>query len=373
MSEEAIAVEVPYVDLSVQHNEMLPEIMRSLETVIASGRFILSEKVKEFEQSFARFIGVRYAIGVNSGTDALVLSLRALGIGPGDEVITVPNSYITTASSIIIAGAKPVFVDVSEDFTLDVDQLVAAITPRTKAIIPVHLTGMPCDMAPLLQIAENYGLKVIEDAAQAIGAYVAGKSVGGLGAIGCFSLHPLKTLNACGDGGVICTNDTDIYNEIKILRNNGSVDRNTVKYWSSNSRLDEIQAAILLIKLKYLNEKLSKRREYAQFYTEQLSHVKGIQLPCERVGSTPAYHTFMIRTSHRDQLRSYLLKKGIKTAVHYPVPIHLQPCAEDLHYALGSFPVTELHAKTILSLPIHENLTYEQLSYVTSEIKEFYK
>jgi len=364
-------MKVPYVNLSLQHKSLKAEILPAIEKTLNHGMFVLGDEVREFERMFADYCQVKYAVGVNSGTDALVLAMTALGIGKGDEVITVPNSFMATASSIVLAGAKPVFVDVRDDYNLNPELIEAAITERTKAILPVHLTGRPADMTPIMEIARKHNLYIIEDCAQAIGAEYSGRRVGGLGDIGCFSLHPLKNLNALGDGGVITTDQKATYEYILKARNHGLRHRDECEFWAYNSRLDAIQAAILQVKMKYLDEWTKKRRANAAFYRK---HLKGIvELPLEREDEKSVYHTFIIRTENRDELKEFLASKGIDTKIHYPIPIHLQEAARKLGYQKGDFPVTEKHVGEILSLPIYPALTREQMDTVIREIKNFYK
>jgi dTDP-4-amino-4,6-dideoxygalactose transaminase len=343
---------VPYVDLAGQHTAIKDELLRAVSSVLDSGKFILGREVQEFEEKFAHLCGARYALGVNSGTDALILALRSLGIGPGDEVITVANSFVSSVSSIVSVGSKPIFVDVGLDANMDPGQIEKAITNKTKAIIPVHWTGRPADMDLICPIARKYGLAVVEDAAQAVCAHYKGSSVGSFGDIGCFSLHPLKTLNACGDGGVLTTNDQQLHEKLRILRDNGFQDREHCVIWSGNSRLDTIQAAMLLVKLKHLNELTRQRRENAQYYQEHLGNIKQVQVPMDRSDIISVYHTFVIQAQQRDQLQVFLSEKGIQTKVHYAIPLHLQPMAKNLGYEKGSLPVTEELAAKILSLPV---------------------
>lgn len=363
---------IPYVNLQQQHAELKSELLRAVETVLDSGQFILGEQVTEFEHQFAQLCGVDYAVGVNSGTDALILALKAAGVTRGDEVITVPNSFVASTTCIRVLGAKPVFVDVREDYNLDPSQLEAAITPRTKAILPVHLTGRPCDMEPILAVAQAHGIKVIEDAAQAVLAEYQGQRVGSFGWAGCFSLHPLKNLNACGDGGVIVTNDPDLANQLRVLRNIGLKSRNDCVAWSHNSRLDTVQAAMLLVKLNYLQIWTEQRRDNARLYQEQLRSLPQIQMPPEQSWERCVYHTFVIQAQQRDQLRQYLGDRGISTAIHYPVPIHLCQAGQELGYGSGSFPVAEQQAQQILSLPIYPGLTPAEIRHVCDTIRAFY-
>jgi len=363
---------VPYVDLVSQHAEMKEELLDAIGAVLDHGKFILGQEVEEFEGRFAELCGVRYAVGLNSGTDALILTLKALGIGHGDEVITAPNSFIASAGCIALVGAVPVFVDVGDDYNIDPTLIEAALTPRTRAIIPVHLTGRPADMDPITSIASAHDLHVIEDAAQAVTAQYKDRPVGSLGSAGCFSLHPLKTLNACGDGGVMTTDDPDIFRRVSLARNLGLKTREEATIWSSNSRLDTIQAAILLVKLRYLNDWTEKRRANARYYQQHLADVAQVQVPLDEPYERAVYHTFVIQADSRDALSRYLADRGIGTGIHYPIPIHLQEAASHLGYGTGSFPVVEQHSKRILSLPVHHGLGEADTRQVVTAIREFY-
>jgi dTDP-4-amino-4,6-dideoxygalactose transaminase len=363
---------IPYVDLRGQHAELKEEILEAVAGVIDRGDFVLGESVREFESAFAELCGSKFAIGVNSGTDALILAMKALGIGEGDEVITPPNSFVGSTSAIIVCGAIPVFVDVAEDRNMDPNLIEVAITARTKAIMPVHLGGIPAKMAPINAIAQKHNIAVIDDCAQAIGSKYQGRPVGSLGDISCFSLHPLKNLNACGDGGMITTDDEMLVEEIRLLRNLGLKDRNTCVHWSGNSRLDSIQAAILLVKLKHFQRTVSERQSIAAYYMDTLSAVPQVRLPIVDKVSEPVFHTFVIQVDDRDTLQDYLLKQGIKTSIHYPTPIHLQPVAKEFGLGEGSFPVTEKQAKEILTIPGFDGLTRWQTERITQTISEFY-
>jgi len=336
-----------------------------------SGQFILGEEVKKFEESLAKIAGAKHAIGVDNGTDALVLALKALGIGKGDEVITAPNSFLASASCISLVGAKIVFADVRDDFNLDPLKVEKAITKRTKAIIAVHLTGRPADMDALQKICKRNKLYLIEDCAQAVGAEYNGKRVGSFGIVNTFSLHPLKNLSAAGDGGVITTNNDKLYSWLLRARNHGLKNRDECDFWSMNSRLDNLQAAILNVKLKYFEQWTERRRKIASLY---YSRLKGLDmmLPFDKPNEKAVYHTFIIQTKLRDALKKHLSDNGIDTKVHYPIPIHFQRAAKDLGYKKGSFPVAEKQLKTILSLPVYPELTDEQVVYVCDKIKEFY-
>jgi len=362
---------VPYVDLAGQHAPIKAEVLAAVERVLDSGRFILGDEVEQFEREFAALCGCDYAIGVNSGTDALVLSLRALDIGAGDEVITVPNSFVSSTSCIELIGAKPVFVDVRDDMNIDPELIEAAITPRTKAILVVHLTGRPAPMDRVMEVSRRHGLRVVEDAAQAVGARFQDRPAGSFGDIGCFSLHPLKTLNACGDGGVLTTSSPELHERLLRLRNIGLRTRDDASEWSGNSRLDTMQAAILLVKLRHLHAWTAQRRENARFYQETLKDV--VRVPVDGPGECAVYHTFVVQTERRDGLKAHLADAGVGSAIHYPIPIHLTTIGRSLGYREGSFPVTERLAREILSLPVHQDLTKAQLAQVVEGVRDFYQ
>lgn len=364
---------IPYVAIAKQHKPLKKKILAAIGRVLDRGDFILGEEVEKCQKRVAAYCGTKFAVGVNSGTDALFLVLKAYGIGKGDEVITAPNSFLASASVIALAGARPVFADVRSDMNIDPARIQAAITPATKAIIPVHLTGKPADMRPILAIAKRHNLNVIEDAAQAMGAEYRGKKVGSLGHAGCFSLHPLKTFNACGDGGMITTNDKALYQALLPLRNIGLKNRDEADVWGYNSRLDTIQAAILLTKLPYLDKWINARRDNAQFYRKNLSGLKEITLPQEMPYEKAVYHTFIIRVPNRPAFQRALQEAGIQTRIHYPIPIHLQKAASSLGYQKGSFPECERQSAMIVSLPIYPELTKKELTYICKTIKDFFK
>jgi len=364
---------IPHQNVAGQHAAMKDEILEAVSGVIDGGMFISGKEVAEFERRFAKLIGVRYAVGVNSGTDALVLALRVLGIGPGDEVITAPNSFVASASCIALLGATPVFVDVDENYNIDANLIEQAITSRTKAILPIHLTGRPADMTKIMAIAGERNLHVIEDCAQAVCAEIDGKRVGAFGTFGCFSLHPLKTLNACGDAGIMTTDNPELNAELRWLRSCGLQTRDECVTWGYNSRLDTMQAAILMVKLKYVEQWTKGRQANARFYQEHLSGLPQVQVPQDKPGEQGVYHTFVIQVDRREELQQYLGERGIGTLIHYPIPIHMQKAAEDLGYRVGSFPVTEHQASRILSLPVYPELTTQDLEYIVSNLKEFYK
>lgn len=362
-------MQIPYVDLKSQYLDHRDEILQAIDKTLMSGQYILGEDVNAFEDSFAKICGVKHAISVANGTESLVLAMRVLGIGLGDEVITAPNSWISSASSIVLAGAKPVFVDVREDQNLNPYLIEQAITKKTKAIMPVHLTGKMADMNPIMEIAQKNNLYVIEDAAQAVGASYHRKMAGSIGHINSFSLHPLKNLNGVGDGGVLTTQDDALASELRLIRNHGIQSREDIKMWGFNSRLDSIQAAVLNVRIKYLNQVTQARIRNAKIYQGKLSEV--VHCPRDADGCKDAYHLFVIQTPFRDELRAHLQQFNIGTAIHYPTPIHLYRAASELNYSKGSFPVCEDQAEKILSLPIHQNLTEEQINFVADRIVDF--
>jgi len=368
-----MALRIPYIDLAAQHRPLREEILKAVGGVLASGQFILGEETELFEKEFAKLHAAKHAIGVNSGTDALILALKCLGIGVGDEVITAPNSYLASASCIALAGATPKFADVRPDMNLDPVAVGRAITPRTRAIIPVHLTGKPAPMKELQAVAKKHGVEVIEDAAQAVGAKLAGQPVGTFGRIGCFSLHPLKNLNACGDGGMIVTNDDAIAQRAKLLRSHGQPNRNDCLEFSMVSRLDSVQAAILRVKLRHLEGVTAKRRANAEQYRRRLMGCSRLQCPTEAPGEFCVYHTFVVQADKRGELVRYLESRGIGTAIHYPTPIHLMTVGRKLGHKPGDFPECERQAGRILSLPIYPELTSAQIDEVVDAVLDFYK
>lgn len=363
---------IPYVDLKSQNAALTDELLAAARRVIEESNFILGPEVERFENAFAELCGSRRAVGLNSGTDALLLALKAYDIGPGDEVITVPNTFVSTVSAIALAGARPVLVDVCEDYNIDPTKIEAAITPNTKAIIPVHLTGRVCRMDEIAPIARKHDLIVIEDSAQAVAATYEGKTAGSFGHVGCFSLHPLKTLGACGDGGAVVSDDEGILEKIKLYRNLGLQTRENAVLWSSNSRLDSLQAALLLVKLKYLARWTDARRQRADWYRDLLGDVGQVVCPAESAKEKPVYHTYIIQAERRDALKEFLLSREIGTAVHYPICVHQQAIGRSLGYADGSFPVAEKLAGRILSLPVYPELEHAQVRRVAECIKEFY-
>ncbi len=362
---------VPYVDFKSQWEESKDETMAAITRVFERGDFILGDDVAKFEQEFAKFVGVKHAIGVANGTDSLIIALRCLGIGPGDEVITAPNSWVSSASSIHLVGASPVFVDVGPDFNINANLIQEAITHRTKAIMPVHLTGRMCNMAQIKRIAARYGLFVIEDAAQAVGAYSGKYHAGASGHVGSFSLHPLKNLNAAGDAGIITTWNDDLAAKIRMWRAHGMSDREHVEFFGFNSRLDTLQAAILRVRLKKLGGYIAKRRANAARYNAGLASLGGIvDLPKDNMGDWQTYHLYMVKAHKRDQLKAWLADEGIETKIHYPIPIHRQRALCSTWN--GGFPECEKQSEEILSLPVHQYLSEDQINHVIDSIRRFY-
>lgn len=362
---------VPFVDLGVQYRAIAAEIDDAISKVIQDADFILGREVRLFEEEFAEFCDASYAVGVDSGTSALELALRAFDIGPGDEVITAANSFIASALGISHTGAKPVLVDVDPyTYTLDVTALERAITRRTKAIIPVHLYGHPAHMGPIRQLADKHGLVVIEDACQAHGARYKGKRVGSLGHAAAFSFYPGKNLGAYGDGGMVVTKDRKIASRLEMLRNYGQKEKYKHLFRGYNRRLDTMQAAILRVKLRYLEKWNASRRWNARLYQKHLEG-SGVVVPGEAGGAESVWHLYVIRTEQRDALKDQLVSKGISASIHYPVPIHLQPAYHDLGYKRGDFPVTEAYSDRILSLPMYAELTDRQIEFISQTVCEF--
>jgi dTDP-4-amino-4,6-dideoxygalactose transaminase len=362
---------VPFVNLAAQFIALEDELVAAFKHAGRAGAYILGGEVECFEHGLASISGSRFAISVANGTDALVLVLKAWGIGPGDEVITAPNSFIASAGAIVAVGATPVYVDVGDDLNIDPLKIKDALTNKTKAIIPVHLTGNPADMDEINAIAKQYNLKVLEDAAQAIGATYKNKAVGSLGDAAAFSLHPLKNLHLLGDAGFISTNDEKLYTTLLQLRNHGLINRNESAQWGFNSRLDAIQAAFGNVKLKYFAAWTERFREIANCYYEQLKDY--VQCPIVATNNQAVFHNFVIQVENRDQLMAYLAEKEIETKIHYPIPLHLMACSKDLGYQKGDFPKAEKQSEHIMSLPIYPELTNEQVLYVCQQIQLFFR
>ena len=346
---------IPYVNLQKQWIEERDDLLPILDSVFKSAQYVGGDHIEKFEKKIAKLCGTKFSCALNSGTDALILALYLSGVGKGDEVITPPNSFIASTAAIVHIGAIPVFVDVLPDQNIDPSKIEAAITKKTKAIMPVHLTGRMCNMDPIIDIARKNNLKVIEDAAQSVGSLYKGNPSGSIGDIGCFSTHPLKNLNACGDGGFLTTNDEDVYIQAKSYRNHGMENRNIVNQFGSVTRMDNLQAAILNYRLGKLEDTIKARRRNAKFYLENIDNNE-ISIPGEKESEFNTYHTFVIQSKYRDQLKEYLAFNKIDTAIHYPIPIHLQPDSSNLGYKLGDFPVTEKQSQEILTLPINQFL-----------------
>lgn len=362
---------IPYVQVNKQYEEECGELEAVVRDVLANRSHVGDKIVDELEEELAVYCGTKYAVALNSGTDALIFAMLTAGIKKGDEVITPPNSFVASTSSIIHIGAKPVFADVLPDQNIDPDAVEAAITKRTKAIMAVHLTGRLCQMDKLQKIADKHGLLIIEDAAQSIGSQYNGKKSGSFGTAGCFSTHPLKNLNACGDGGFVTTDNADIANRVRRLRAHGMVDRVTVEEWGFVSRMDTMQAAILKFRLGRLQSVIERRRANAKYYQDNLMH-GNIFFPECRKEEYNTFHTFVIQVdNHRDALQEHLSKLGIKTTIHYPIPIHLQPAAKSLGHKKGDFPVTEGQSGKILTLPVNQYMTRADQNAVIKETLAF--
>jgi dTDP-4-amino-4,6-dideoxygalactose transaminase len=361
---------VPFVDLAAQHAAIRDELAAATERVLREADFILGREVECFEEEFARYCGCEYGVGVDSGTSALELTLRAYGVGAGDEVIVPANTFIATALAVSCTGATPVLVDINPaTWTLDVALLEDAITNRTRAIITVHLYGQPADMDPILDIARWRRLVVIEDACQAHGARYKGRRVGSLGQAAAFSFYPSKNLGACGDGGMVVTNDKDAARSLQLLRNYGEDKKYHHRVRGYNRRLDNLQAALLRIKLKYLDTWNHARRHRADRYSRLLSDV--VLPPVPASYSEPVWHLYVIQVSDRDGLQAHLGERGIGTGIHYPIPIHLQPAYRDLGHRRGDFPVTERAASSILSLPMYPELPPTVVEEVAGAVRTF--
>jgi dTDP-4-amino-4,6-dideoxygalactose transaminase len=370
---------VPFNDLKRQYQRVEKEILAATKGVYERGSYILGEEVSAFEKEFARYCGVRYGVGVGSGTEALFLSLKAAGIGEGDEVVTTANSFISTALAISFTGAKPLFVDIDyRTYNMDPDRLELLLKRRmektgwekVKAILPVHLYGHPAEMRPILEIANHYGLLVIEDACQAHGATYGGKKTGSLGALGCFSFYPTKNLGGYGDGGMVVTNHLRFYEKLRLLRCYGEKRKYEHRIKGGNSRLDELQAAVLRVKLKYLDQWNDERREKASRFSERLASL-GIVCPLARKGSRHVYHLYVIRTGKRDALQRFLKKREIGTLIHYPIPIHQQKAFKELGYRRGDLPLTEQYSRKILSLPFFPEIKESEMEEVARGIQHF--
>jgi len=367
-------ISVPFCSLKYCHDQVKPDIEKAIDAVYKRGQFILGPEVDEFEKEFAAFSGSKYCIGVANGLDALYLSLKILGVGAGDEVIVPAHTYIATWLAISRTGATIVPVDAEhQSMLIDTNKIEQAITKKTKAILPVHLYGAPCDMSGVVAIARRHDLKIVEDNAQAHGATWKGKLTGTFGGSNATSFYPTKNLGALGDGGAIITDDESLYQKAICLRNYGSTERFVNPLQGTNSRLDELQAAILRIKLRHLVEWNKTRQEIAEIYFNDLKSVGDIVLPRTRLDATHVHHQFVIRTKYREELKSFLFQKGIGTMVHYPIPPHLQQAYKTLNFKKGDFPVSEHLAETVLSIPMWPGLSEEQVEWVVEQVKTFFR
>jgi dTDP-4-amino-4,6-dideoxygalactose transaminase len=374
---------VPFLDLKAQYQQIKDEIDRAVSEVISEQHFILGPNVEALEEAIAAYSSARYGIGVASGSDALTLSLMAVGVGAGDEVITTPFTFFATAGSISKVGATPVFVDIDpRTCNLNPTCIQERITPQTKALIPVHLFGQSADMKLIKEIAHSNGLWIIEDAAQAIGSdYIRNSAppqrVGSIGDMGCFSFYPSKNLGGFGDGGMVTTNDDELAKRIRLLRVHGASSKYYYQYIGINSRLDALQAAVLLVKFRYLEEWTAKRLQNAAYYDQLFDEIRhqdlGIEIPYVQYNNRHIYNQYVIRVPKRDELREFLAQVGVGTDVYYPLPLHLQECYQDLGYAKGDFPHAEQAARETLALPIYPELTPEQQEYVVSKVGEFFR
>ncbi len=364
---------IPFYDMTRQYRALQSAVDIAVRRVFERAWFILGEEGQRFEEEFASYLGAMHGIGVGSGTEALHLALLACGVEPGDEVITVSNTAVPTISAISFANAIPKLVDIDPaTFTMDVNKLEAAITVRTKVILPVHLFGQPADLAPILEIARRRKLKVIEDACQAHGAMYGDRKAGILGDAGCFSFYPSKNLGAYGDAGFVCTNDAEMANRLRLLRNYGQRRRYYHAIKGFNSRLDEVQAAILRTKLPYLDENNQRRQQIALYYDKLLEETPVTTPPHAKYG-THVFHLYVIRAPRRDALMAYLAEQGIETIIHYPVPVHLQEAYRDLQMDKGSLPAAEKAAEEIVSLPIYPEIRDDEVEAVAESIRNFYK
>lgn len=364
---------IPFVDLRSQFESIKEELQAAVNRVLSNCNFILGQEVSTFEENFAQFVNARFAIGVSSGLDALRIALAALDIGPGDEVLVPANTYIATALAVSAVGAKPVFVDCdAATYNIDPNLIERAITHRTRAILPVHLTGQPAEMNPILALASERQLLVVEDAAQAHGAKYHGRSCGSMAALGCFSFYPGKNLGAAGDGGMVTTNDENLARRVRQLRNYGEAKKYEHVEKGLNARLDTLQAAILSVKLPHLVQWNSLRAKHAALYRKHLAGIDRIRCQKEVIGATHVYHLFVVESAQRNSLREFLTGKGIQTGIHYPAPIHLQKAYGDLGYRRGDFPNAERLADRIISLPMYAELSTSSIEYICEQIGEFY-
>jgi dTDP-4-amino-4,6-dideoxygalactose transaminase len=365
-------MKVPLLDLKAQYATMRDEMLAAVTAVLDSQQFINGPAVKDLEAQIAAYSGCRRAVGMSSGTDALLCALMTLGIGPGDEVITTPYSFFATAGCIARTGARPVFVDIDPaTFNVDAGLIKAAVTDKTRAIMPVHLFGQMADMDRVMAVADQRGLFVIEDAAQAIGATWRGRSAGSIGTVGCFSFFPSKNLGGLGDGGMIVTQNLELADKLEVFRNHGSKPKYYHHHLGGNFRLDTTQAAGLLVKLRHLEGWSAKRRQNAALYDGHFADLAAVRRPTIHPGAISIYNQYVIRVERRDALQAFLKEKGVGTEVYYPVSLHEQECFKSLGYRRGAFPASEEAARTSLALPVYPELTEEQVAYVVAQVREF--
>ncbi len=369
---ERAAMRVKYSYLDQQFAVVEP-YFDDLRRLVKTGEFTLGPFVEEFERKFARYIGVKHAIGTNTGTDALILAMKAVGVRPGDEVITVPNSFIATAGAVVAAGARPVFVDCDERYQIDASKIESAITPNTRAVLPVHWAGCPADIEAIVSLAGRYGVPVVEDACAAVGARVNGRSVGTYGKVNAFSMHPLKPLNVWGDGGIVVTDDDEAAAYLRLYHNHGLTDRDHVEIWGVNNRLQPVQAIVASRLLDNIEDSLEARLRNARRLDAGLSDLsRFIRVPPRPQGYREVYQIYLACATKRDRLLDYLIARGIEAKVHYPISVHLQPAARYLGYKPGYFPVCERQAEEIITLPAHQHVTVEQIDFMIKTIREFY-
>ncbi len=366
-------MKIPYVNLKLQYFNEKKQLLKIIDKTLSSGNYVTNQdEVKKFENKISSICRTKYCIALNSGTDALTLALHAVGVRRGDEVITTPNSFIASTAVIIHLGAVPVFVDVKSDQNINEDLIEKKITKKTKAIMPVHLTGRMCNMEKIMKISKKHKIPVIEDSAQSIMSKYNGRMSGSYGDIGCFSAHPLKNLNALGDSGYLVTDNKKIYDKIFDLRNHGMTNRNLIKNFGYVSRMDNLQAAILNFRIKKLNKVISQRRKNVKLYVKYLNN-KNIYIPKEKKEEFNTYHTFVIQVKNRDKLRIYLKNRGIMTSIHYPIPIHKQPAYKKMINRILKYKNTEEQSKKILTLPIHQYLKKKEIIFISKNINKFYE
>jgi dTDP-4-amino-4,6-dideoxygalactose transaminase len=364
-------MDIKFNDFKRQYKDNKEKIDKAIQSVLESGWYILGPKVEKFEKDFAKYIGAKYSVGVANGMEALQISLLAIGVGAGDEVITTSHTAVATSLAISSVGATPVFVDIDDYFHIDADKIEEKITKKTKAIIPVHLYGQSVDLKKIVRICKNNNLKLVEDCAQSHGATYNNKKLGSFGTLGCFSFYPTKNLGAFGDGGAITTNDKKLYEKILQIRNYGQKNRYEHQIFGLNSRLDEIQAVILSVQLELLDKNNKKRQALADVYYKNLKDLKNIKLPLKRKGTNHVFHLFVIEADGRDGLMSYLKLNNIQSLIHYPIPVHKQECFKSFNK--NYLPKLEKKVNLILSLPIHPFLTIKEIKYICKKIKEYYK